>query len=55
MDYDRFTLTGGAFQWDDPLLLEGELTDEEKLVRDTARAYASEKLAPRILMANRTE
>jgi glutaryl-CoA dehydrogenase len=55
MDYDRFTLTGGAFRWEDPLLLEGELTHEEKLVRDTARAYASEKLAPRILMANRTE
>jgi glutaryl-CoA dehydrogenase len=55
MDPNRITLTGGSFRWDDPLLLEGELTDEEKLVRDTARAYATEKLAPRILMANRTE
>jgi glutaryl-CoA dehydrogenase len=55
MDTNRITLTGGSFRWDDPLLLEGELTDEERLVRDTARAYATEKLAPRILMANRTE
>ncbi len=55
MDYSRFTLTGGSFQWDDPLLIDAELTDEERLVRDTARAYATEKLAPRILMANRNE
>ena len=53
MDHSRFTLTGGSFQWDDPLLLEESLTDEEKLIRDTARAYAQEKLAPRILMSNR--
>ncbi len=55
MDHSRFTLTGGSFQWDDPLLLEESLTDEEKLIRDTARAYAQEKLAPRILMSNRHE
>ena len=55
MDLSHVTLTGGSFQWDDPLLLENEFTDEEKLVRDTARAYAQEKLAPRILMANRNE
>jgi hypothetical protein len=29
-----------AFQWDDPLLLDGELTEEERLVRDTARDYS---------------
>jgi glutaryl-CoA dehydrogenase len=55
MDFERFTLSGGSFRWDDPLLMEDGLSDEERLVRDTARAYASEKLAPRILMANRTE
>jgi glutaryl-CoA dehydrogenase len=55
MDSERVTLSGGSFRWDDPLLLEDGLSDEEKLVRDTARAYASERLAPRILMANRTE
>jgi glutaryl-CoA dehydrogenase len=37
-----------AFQWDDPLLLEGQLGEEEKMIRDTARAYAQDRLAPRI-------
>ena len=43
----------GAFKWDDPLDLEGELTEEERMVRDTARDYAQEKLFPRVLAANR--
>ena len=55
MDLSRVTLTGGSFQWDDPLLLERELTEEERLIRDTARAYAKDRLAPRILLANRNE
>ena len=38
-----------AFKWDDPLDLEGELTEEERMVRDTARDYAQEKLFPRVL------
>jgi glutaryl-CoA dehydrogenase len=42
-----------AFKWDDPLDLEGELTEEERMVRDTARDYAQEKLFPRVLAANR--
>jgi len=49
------TLTGGRFEWQDPLLIEQELSDEERLIRDTARAYAQEKLMPRILLANRNE
>ncbi len=44
-----------AFQWDDPLDLEGELTEEERMVRDTARDYAQEKLFPRVIEANRDE
>ncbi len=44
-----------AFQWDDPLLLEQQLTAEERMVRDAARAYAQDKLAPRILEAFRHE
>src|ERR1700693_4071072 len=44
-----------AFQWDDPLDLEGELTEEERMVRDTARDYAQEKLFPRVLKAFREE
>ena len=55
MDLSRVTLTGGSFQWDDPLLLELELSEEERLIRDTARDYAKERLAPRILLANRNE
>jgi glutaryl-CoA dehydrogenase len=39
------------FQWDDPFLLEDQLTDEEKLIRDSARAYAQEKLLPRVIEA----
>ncbi len=44
-----------AFQWEDPLLIEDLLTEEERMVRDTARDYAQSKLAPRILEANRHE
>ena len=43
------------FDWSDPLLLETALTDEERMVRDTARGYAHSALMPRILEANRTE
>src|ERR1700743_677272 len=42
-----------AFKWDDPLNLEGELSEEERMVRDTARDYAQEKLFPRVIEANR--
>jgi glutaryl-CoA dehydrogenase len=44
-----------AFQWDDPLLLVSQLTDEERMVQDAARIYCEEKLAPRILDAFRNE
>jgi glutaryl-CoA dehydrogenase len=54
-DASSVTLTGGKFQWDDPLLIEGELNAEERLIRDTARQYAQEKLLPRILEWNRSE
>jgi glutaryl-CoA dehydrogenase len=43
------------FQWDDPFLLEDQLTDDEKSLRDTARVYAAEYLAPRITEAFQTE
>jgi glutaryl-CoA dehydrogenase len=54
-DTSTVTLTGGRFDWQDPLLIEQELTAEERLVRDAARAYAQDKLMPRILLANRNE
>ena len=47
--------TRPAFQWEDPLLLEDQLTEEERMVRDTARAYCQEKLMPRVLEAHRHE
>jgi glutaryl-CoA dehydrogenase len=48
--------TGKAsFDWQDPLLLEGALSEDERMVRDAARAYAQNKLAPRIQKAFREE
>src|SRR3954453_9343815 len=43
------------FQWEYPLLLEDQLTEDERMVRDSARAYAQDKLMPRVLEANRHE
>ncbi len=43
------------FVWEDPLLLDDQLSEEERMVRDTARDYAQDKLMPRILLANRHE
>ena len=44
-----------TFQWDDPLLLEDQLSEEERMVRDSARDYAQGELLPRIVQANRHE
>jgi len=54
-DYSSVTLIGGKFRWEDPLLMEELLTDEERMIRDTARSYAQEKLLPRIRDWNRNE
>ena len=37
------------FKWDDPLLLDAQLTDDERMVREAAQRYAQDKLAPRVL------
>ncbi|PVE24244.1 acyl-CoA dehydrogenase [Microvirga sp. KLBC 81] len=42
-------------KWDDPLLLDELLTDDERMIRDTARAYAQERLLPRVIEAYREE
>jgi len=47
--------TKPAFVWDDPLLIEDQLTDEERMIRDSARAYCEEQLMPRVTEANRLE
>ncbi len=44
-----------AFDWRDPLLLETQLSDDERMIRDTAREYCQNHLMPRILEANRHE
>jgi glutaryl-CoA dehydrogenase len=44
-----------SFNWEDPLDLEGELTEDERMVRDTARGYAQDKLLPKVIEAYRHE
>lgn len=48
-------MSSPAFHWQDPLLLDSQLTDEERMVRDAAQAYAQDKLMPRVLDAFRRE
>jgi glutaryl-CoA dehydrogenase len=43
------------FRWDDPLLLEEQLADDERMIRDTARQYAQGRLMPRVIEAYREE
>lgn len=44
-----------AFDWEDPFFLDEQLTEEERMVRDTAREYARERLFPRVIDAYREE
>ncbi len=44
-----------SFNWEDPLLLDAQLEDDERMIRDSARAYAQEKLQPRVIEAFRDE
>ncbi len=44
-----------AFQWDDPFLLEDQLGEDERLIRDSAHGFAQEKLLPRVLEAYANE
>ncbi len=43
------------FHWEDPLLIEDQLSEEERMIRDAARAYCQENLQTRVLEANRHE
>ena len=49
------TARATRFDWSDPLLLDAQLNEEERMVRETARAYCQERLAPRVLEAFRHE
>ncbi|SMG01380.1 acyl-CoA dehydrogenase [Burkholderia singularis] len=48
-------MAAASFHWDDPLLLDQQLTGDERMVRDAASAYAQRKLAPRVTEAFRHE
>jgi glutaryl-CoA dehydrogenase len=54
-DDKQTVAANGAFVWDDPFLLEAQLSDEERMIRDTAKAYAEDRLLPRVLDAYREE
>lgn len=43
------------FKWDDPILLDQQLDDDERMIRDVARNYCQDKLMPRVLEGNRNE
>ncbi|WDE11269.1 acyl-CoA dehydrogenase [Thalassomonas haliotis] len=47
--------TRPSFNWQDPLLLDSLLSEEERMIRDSAHQYCQEKLMPRVLEANRNE
>ena len=47
----RLIPASAAFSWDDPFLLDEQLTEEERMIRDTARAFAQEQLLPGIIEA----
>jgi len=52
---DTAKAAGEGYNWEDPLGLEAQLTEEERMIRDSVRAYCEDKLAPRIRMAFREE
>ena len=39
------------FDWSDPFFLDAQLTEEERMIRDAAKAYAQDKLQPRVIKA----
>src|SRR5580765_1123519 len=43
------------FQWDDPFFFDEQLTEEERLIRDTAKNFAKDKLQPRVVAAFHNE
>ena len=45
----------GRFDWEDPFRMDAQLTEEERAIRDAARAYAQDKLQPRVIEAYREE
>ena len=52
---DRPTTASAPFSWEDPFLLDDQLSDEERMIRDTAASFAADKLAPRVERAYMNE
>ena len=46
--------TSGSFVWDDPFLIEDQLSEDERMIRDAAASFAADKLAPRVEEARAT-
>jgi glutaryl-CoA dehydrogenase len=43
------------FKWEDPFLLDDQLSEEERMIQNTAKSYCHDKLIPRVIKANRRE
>ena len=52
---DKARMKGASFDWEDPFRIDDMLSEEEIMIRDSAREYAQDRLMPRILQANRNE
>src|SRR5919198_5596830 len=48
MNIETKPATAASFAWNDPFLLEDQLTEDERMIRDAAAAFAADKLAPRV-------
>ena len=63
MTSDAITLTGpemarakpAALVWNDPFLMDSQLSEEERMIRDTAHGYCQDRLMSRVVLANRHE
>ena len=53
--FDPSPEASAPFSWEDPFYLEDQLTEDERMVRDSAKAYCQDKLMPRVREANRNE
>jgi glutaryl-CoA dehydrogenase len=49
--WERDVAAGSGFVWEDPLLLDDQLTGDEKLIRDTAKSFAQQRLQPHVIEA----
>ena len=48
MNIEKKPAAAASFVWNDPFLLENQLTEDERMIRDAAASFAADKLAPRV-------